>query len=113
MNGSVKTIFFCLYLFSDLFRRKIVTWEVWFSESAENASQLVRRGAISEQIGLCQEPLVLHSDNGNPMKGATMLETLYHLGITPSNSRPRVSNDNPYPRVRSRPLVGYTHHLEL
>jgi putative transposase len=30
------------------------------------------------------------------MKGATMLETLYKLGITPSNSRPRVSNDNPY-----------------
>ena len=30
------------------------------------------------------------------MKGATMLETLYRLGITPSNSRPRVSNDNPY-----------------
>ena len=30
------------------------------------------------------------------MKGATMLETLYALGITPSNSRPRVSNDNPY-----------------
>ena len=25
-----------------------------------------------------------------------MLETLYALGITPSNSRPRVSNDNPY-----------------
>ena len=36
------------------------------------------------------------SDNGSPMKGATMLETLYKLGITPSNSRPRVSNDNPY-----------------
>ena len=30
------------------------------------------------------------------MKGATMLETLYALGITPSRSRPRVSNDNPY-----------------
>ena len=39
---------------------------------------------------------MLHSDNGSPMKGATMLETLYALGITPSNSRPRVSNDNPY-----------------
>lgn len=25
-----------------------------------------------------------------------MLETLYALGITPSKSRPRVSNDNPY-----------------
>ena len=41
-------------------------------------------------------PLVLHSDNSSPMKGATMLETLYAPGITPSNSRPRVSNDNPY-----------------
>ena len=30
------------------------------------------------------------------MKGATMLATLYQLGITPSKSRPRVSNDNPY-----------------
>src|SRR5690606_13763739 len=43
-----------------------------------------------------QQPLVLHSDNGSPMKGATLLETLYSLGITPSRSRPRVSNDNPY-----------------
>lgn len=39
---------------------------------------------------------MLYSDNGSPMKGATMLETLYGLGITPSKSRPRVSNDNPY-----------------
>lgn len=30
------------------------------------------------------------------MKGATLLATIYTLGITPSNSRPRVSNDNPY-----------------
>ncbi|MBD2847462.1 transposase [Paenibacillus sp. IB182496] len=41
-----------------------------------------------------QQPLVLHSDNGSPMKGATVLETLYSLGT--SRSRPRVSNDNPY-----------------
>ncbi|VDN46653.1 Integrase core domain protein (fragment) [Petrocella atlantisensis] len=45
---------------------------------------------------LNDKPLVLHSDNGSPMKGATMLETLYNLGIVPSRSRPRVSNDNPY-----------------
>ncbi|WP_143006973.1 transposase [Paenibacillus tianmuensis] len=30
------------------------------------------------------------------MKGATLLETLYSLGITPSRSRPRASNNNPY-----------------
>ena len=40
--------------------------------------------------------LVLHSDNGSPMKGATMLATLQRLGIMPSFSRPSVSNDNPY-----------------
>jgi putative transposase len=30
------------------------------------------------------------------MKGATLLTTLYNLGIVRSNSRLRVSNDNPY-----------------
>ena len=51
---------------------------------------------ILDAYVLTTDPLVLHSDNGSPMRGATMLATLYQLGITPSNSRPRVSNDNPY-----------------
>lgn len=65
-------------------------------ESAENASYLVRRAIMSEKRTHLNAPLVLHSDNGSPMKGATLLETLYQLGITPSRSRPRVSNDNPF-----------------
>jgi len=85
-----------LYMFSDLYSRKIVGWEVWESEDAEHASELVKRIYRDEKRYLRKEPLVLHSDNGSPMKGATMLETLYALGITPSRSRPRVSNDNPY-----------------
>ena len=40
--------------------------------------------------------LVLHSDNGAPMKGATLLVTLQKLGVVASFSRPAVSNDNPY-----------------
>jgi transposase InsO family protein len=39
---------------------------------------------------------VLHSDNGAPMKGATMLATLQRLGVVSSFTRPPVSNDNPY-----------------
>jgi Integrase core domain. len=62
----------------------------------KNASILARRGVLKEQRTALAEPLVLHSDNGSPMKGASLLETLYSLGITPSRSRPRVSNDNPY-----------------
>ena len=96
LNGPIKGRHYYLYMISDLFSRKIIAWEVWEVESAENASELIRRAIISEGLAKRKHPLVLHSDNGSPMKGATMLETLYNLGITPSRSRPRVSNDNPY-----------------
>ena len=95
LGAAVKGLFYYLYLIIDLYSRDIVGWEVWPEESAENASELIRHTCIA-QHRLTTQPLVLHSDNGAPMKGATMLETLYALGITPSNSRPRVSNDNPY-----------------
>ncbi len=96
LNGPIKGKHYYLYMISDLFSRKIIAWEVWEVESAENASELIRRAVLAEKLTKRDHPLVLHSDNGSPMKGATMLETLYNLGITPSRSRPRVSNDNPY-----------------
>ena len=95
LNGPHKGMFYYLHLFSDLYDRSIVGWEVYEEESADYASSLIKRICL-KQGRLTTEPLVLHSDNGSPMKGATMLATLYQLGITPSNSRPRVSNDNPY-----------------
>ena len=96
LPGPAKGLYFYLYLILDIFSRDIVGWEVWPEETAENASQLIRRAVMAQKLTHRIEPLVLHSDNGSPMKGATMLETLYELGITPSRSRPRVSNDNPY-----------------
>ena len=95
LNGPVKGSFYYLYMITDLYSRDIVGWEVWDEESAEHASELIKRTTLAQRV-LSTDPLVLHSDNGSPMKGATMLATLYQLGITPSNSRPRVSNDNPY-----------------
>jgi putative transposase len=96
LGGPAKGIYYYLYLILDLFSRKIVAWEIWPEESADHASTLIKRCTLSEQTHKSSTPLVLHSDNGSPMKGATMLQTLYTLGITPSRSRPRVSNDNPY-----------------
>lgn len=95
LRGPIRGLFYYLYLIIDIFSRDIVGWEVWETESADHASDLIKRTCLA-QGRLTTTPLVLHSDNGSPMKGATMLETLYALGITPSNSRPRVSNDNPY-----------------
>lgn len=96
LNGPIKGQHYYLYMILDMYSRKIVGWEVWEEESANHASELIRRAYLDEKISLNEKPLVLHSDNGSPMKGSTMLETLYNLGIVPSRSRPRVSNDNPY-----------------
>jgi putative transposase len=94
LPGPVKGQFFYAYMIEDLFSRDLVAQDVWSEETAAHASALVKRAVLSERVA--GQPLVLHSDNGSPMKAATMLETLYKLGITPSRSRPRVSNDNPY-----------------
>lgn len=94
LPATIKGVFFYLYLIMDVFSRKIVGWEVLDSESAELASSVFRKAHLRE--GISNDDLVLHSDNGSPMKGATMLATLQKLGVIPSFSRPSVSNDNPY-----------------
>lgn len=94
LPGPVKGLHFYLYLILDIFSRKIVGWEIHDVESAGNASTLIRKTHLKESVR--DNPLVLHSDNGSPMKGSSMLETLYSLGVVSSFSRPRVSNDNAY-----------------
>lgn len=91
---QVKGIYFYLYLFMDIFSRKIVGWQVYETESSELASEVMRDICVRENIAPNQ--VVLHSDNGSPMKGATMLATLQALGVMPSFSRPAVSDDNPF-----------------
>ena len=43
-----------------------------------------------------KQPLILHADNGNAMRAATLAIRQEELGGLISFSRPRVSNDNPY-----------------
>ncbi|MCU7889743.1 MAG: DDE-type integrase/transposase/recombinase [Candidatus Thiodiazotropha sp. (ex Lucinoma aequizonata)] len=91
---SITGIFYRLYLMMDIYSRKIVGWKIHENETADHASLLIRKACLAE--GISEQGLVLHSDNGSPMKGATMLTTLQRLGVVPSFSRPSVSNDNPY-----------------
>jgi len=83
-----------LYMIEDLYSRYGVHWEVHEAESGEFASTLITQAVLK----CCKngERPVLHSDNGSPMKSFTMRAKLEALGIKPSYSRPRVSNDNPY-----------------
>jgi len=90
----VRGLFFYLYLVVDLYSRKIVGWQVHDQESSAAASALLTEACQVE--GVARDQLVLHADNGAPMKGATLLATLQVLGVMPSFSRPSVSDDNPF-----------------
>ena len=92
--SAVRGRFFYLYMVEDVWSRRIVGFEVHEEESMEASAALVRSTCAAEDVD--PAGLVLHSDNGGPMKGSTMLATLQHLGIVPSFSRPSVSDDNPF-----------------
>ena len=94
LRSSVRGKFYYLYLVVDVYSRMIVGWAVHEEESAELASALIVEACLRHGVDF--EKLILHSDNGGPMKGATMLATLQWLGIVASFSRPSVSDDNAY-----------------
>jgi len=98
----VRGAFFYLYRILDLFSRKLVGWEVPVRASADLAAALFRQSYLRE--GVEGDTLALHSDNGAPMKGATMLATLQRLRVMPSFSRPSVSNDTPFSEALFRTL---------
>lgn len=88
----VNGIFLYAYVLMDVWSRKIVGWEIHTEESESHARDFFRRVAAAHNV----EGVHLHADNGNPMKGVTILVLFFSLGILPSYSRPRVSNDNPF-----------------
>jgi hypothetical protein len=76
------------------FSRKVVGWQVYDEESADLGAEVILDICKREKVR--KQQVVLHSDNGNPTKGATMLATLQRLDMMPSFCRPSVGNDNPY-----------------
>jgi putative transposase len=102
LASRVKGQFYYLYLFEDIFSRKVVGYEVYEQECGERAGNLLQRCMLREQC--LNSPLVLHSDNGAPMKAQTMKAKMEELGVLPSYNRPRVSDDNPYSEALFRTL---------
>ncbi|WP_146090397.1 DDE-type integrase/transposase/recombinase, partial [Xanthomonas cucurbitae] len=69
LPSTVKGQFFKLYMILDVYSRKIVGWEVHHEELAIHASMLIGKACMREQVA--RDTLVLHADNGGPMKAAT------------------------------------------
>ena len=96
LPARVQGRWFYLFLILDLYSRKIVGHEVHGTDGAEYAAHLVRRTALAEGIHARAHRPVLLGDNGPSVKGTTVLAMLRWLGIAPSHSRPRGSDDNAY-----------------
>lgn len=90
----IKGLYYYLYMVMDIFSRKIVGWQVHDCESSEHAADLMEDICHREKIE--KRKLHIHSDNGAPMKGATLRAKMLDMDVALSYSRPRVSNDNPY-----------------
>lgn len=93
LPSAVRGEHFYLHLFLDVWSRKIVGWGVNDVQCGEFAAELLQ--VICDEMDVSTDGVVLHADNGKPMKGSSMLSTMQWLGIVPSFSRPNVSDDNP------------------
>lgn len=102
LRSPVRGEFFYLYLITDVWSRKIMAAAVHCEESSGLAAELFL--SVCHDRNLDPTGIVLHSDNGGPMKGSTMLATLERLGVIASFSRPRVSDDNPFSEALFRTL---------
>jgi putative transposase len=96
LPAQIQGCWFYLYLILDLYSRKIVGFEVHDIDTADHAAHLARRTALTEGVHAMPARPVLHGDNGATLKATTVLAMLHWLGIKPSYSRPRVSDDNPF-----------------
>ena len=92
LKSPVRGKFYYLYMMLDVFSRKITAWEVYEVECGNYAAQLLQRGVLAE--GCASTLQCLHADNGAIQKSSTLRSKMEWLGIEPSYSRPRVSNDN-------------------
>ena len=70
LRGPVRGQFLYLYLVVDVWSRMIMAWEVAEEESSEIASGMIGRACREHEVDGTR--LVVHSDNGGPMKGATL-----------------------------------------
>ncbi len=102
LRSPVTGVFFYLYMVVDVWSRMIVAAEVHDVELDELAIQMIERACAEGMIS--SSGSWLHSDNGGPMKSGHMLAALRKLGIKPSFSRPRVSDDNPFSESLFRTL---------
>lgn len=102
LRGPDKWSAFYLYDLMDVFSRYVVGWLIAATQSAALAEQLITQSTAKHAIMPGQ--LILHADNGAPMKAKTVAQLMTDLGVTESHSRPHVSDDNPFSEAQFKTM---------
>ena len=102
LPGPAKGSRFHLYVILDIFSRYVVGWLLAHRECAHLAARFIRETCINQEVQ--PEQLTIHSDRGPAMKSQTVAQLLAALGIVKSQSRPHVSNDNPFSESQFKTL---------
>lgn len=102
LKGPEKWVYFHLYVVLDIFSRYVVGWMLATRESGQLAKQLLEQSYAKQNID--PEQLTIHSDRGAAMQSMPVVNLHAKLGITKSNSRPHVSNDNPFSESQFKTL---------
>lgn len=111
----------------DLYSRLLVHVEVHKEQSDTKAARFLENALLKYNIGIkvhlhkgeavnddlvvCDR-LVMHSDNGGPMKGQNTLFKMASLGVESSYSRPHQSNDNAFAESLFAALK-HSHHMPI
>lgn len=102
LRGPATWTYYYLYVIIDIYSRKVVGWMLADRESGSLAEELIGETCIKQNVDRGQ--LTIHSDRGAAMQSMPVVHLLARLGITKSNSRPHVSNDNPFSESQFKTL---------
>jgi len=94
LESPIVGKYFYLYMIIDLFSRNVVGWGVAAQESGAVARKVFAHALEAE--GVCADQLIVHADNGKPMRSRTLQKLFELLAVTASHGRPHTSNDNAY-----------------
>lgn len=96
IKGYYTTDKWPMYVFMDLYSRKVVGFTIQHAETGRDAADLLTEILTDINDQPVETVRIVHSDNGGPMTSKEIRGVLATYNITQSLSRPSVSNDNPH-----------------
>jgi transposase InsO family protein len=100
LRGPVKGVWYHLYVLIDIYSRYNPGWILAAAEDS-----VLARDFIDEAIARNgQVPHTVHADRGTSMTSQPVSALLANLGVTRTQSRPRISDDNPFSEARFKTL---------